>query len=148
MLNYIATELEHAGVKGMRWRKGRKTPINGLETQLHKKTADPNARVEKQKNLTLKGSTGKKYSMDEASTEAKSQRDSMNEKIREQEAQSKMERQEAARKALLDSINKAKKRQNKIKKQETPVETPKKTETKKTTSYSIPRRIAYINKPK
>ena len=143
----IATELEHAGVKGMRWRKGRKTPINGLETQLSKKTADPNARVEKEKNLTLKGSSGKRYSMDEKATEAQSQREKMNEKIREQEAQSKMERQQAARNALLDSIKKAKKRSQE-KKTESKVETSTKTVTKKTTTSVIPRRIAYINKPK
>lgn len=142
-------ELEHAGVKGMRWRKGRKTPLD-LQTDLERKKANPDARVEKQKNLSLTGSTGKKYKMTEQPTDQQAQRNSMNSKIKEAEQRAKEERQEAARKALLDSIAKAKQAEKtkRSKKTESKVESAVTKTTKKTSTSSVPRRIAYINKPK
>lgn len=145
-------ELEHAGVKGMRWRKGRKTPLD-LKTDLERKKANPDARIEKQKNLSLSGTKSKKYTMTEQTADQQAQRNSMNSKIKEAEQRAKEERQEAARKALLDSIAKAKQAEKtkRSKKTESKIETATTkttTTTKKTSTSSVPRRIAYINKPK
>lgn len=145
-------ELEHSGVKGMRWRKGRKTPLD-LQTDLQRKKADSNARIEKQKDLSLSGTKSKKYKVTEKTVDQEAQRNSMNSKIKEAEQRAKEERQQAARQALLDSIEKAKQRSKEKNKQKTESKietstTTKTTTTKKSTSSAIPRRIAYINKPK
>lgn len=120
MKNY---ELEHSGVKGMRWRKGRKTPLE-LETNLEKKKVDPNARIESQKNLTLAGTKNKKFNMTENEVDQKVARTEMNDTIKTEEQKAKEERQKIARNAQKAALNNAKKR---AKEEETKEpETPKK----------------------
>ena len=119
MKNY---ELEHSGVKGMQWRKGRKTPLE-LETNLEKKKVDPNARIESQKNLTLTGTKNKKFNMTENEVDQKAARKEMNDAIKTEEQKAKEERQKLARNAQQAALNNAKKR---AKEETKEPETPKK----------------------
>lgn len=123
----------------MRWRKGRKTPLD-LQTNLKTKKADPEARIEKEQNLSLTGTKKKKFSTSERETDQQAERNKMNSKIEEAEQKAKQERIEAAYKAQQALLEAAKKRINKTKKRESKVEaatqsTPK----KKTTSTTITR---------
>lgn len=107
----------------MRWRKGRKTPLE-LETNLEKKKVDPNARIESQKNLTLAGTKNKKFNMTENEVDQKVARTEMNDTIKTEEQKAKEERQKIARNAQKAALNNAKKR---AKEEETKEpETPKK----------------------
>lgn len=136
MKNY---ELEHSGVKGMRWRKGRKTPLE-LETNLEKKKVDPNARIESQKNLTLAGTKNKKFNMTENEVDQKTARTEMNDSIKTEEQKAKEERQKIARNAQQAALKNAKKR---AKEEETKEpETPK----KKTVTNSSTRIIRYTGR--
>ena len=106
----------------MRWRKGRKTPLE-LETNLEKKKVDPNARIESQKNLTLAGTKNKKFNMTENEVDQKAARTEMNDAIKTEEQKVKEERQKIARNAQKAALNNAKKR---AKEETKEPETPKK----------------------
>lgn len=106
----------------MRWRKGRKTPLE-LETNLEKKKVDPNARIESQKNLTLAGIKNKKFNMTENEVDQKAARTEMNDAIKTEEQKAKEERQKIARNAQQAALNNAKKR---AKEETKEPETPKK----------------------
>lgn len=123
----------------MRWRKGRKTPLD-LQTNLKTKKADPEARIEKEKNISLSGTKKKKFSMSERETDQQAERNKMNSKIEEAEQRAKQERIEAAYKAQQALLEAAKKRTSKKKKSESKVEAAiQSTSKKKTTSATITR---------
>ena len=130
----LPRELEHSGVKGMKWRKGRKTPFDASNTNLQRKTANGNARVEASKDISLQGKANKKFQTTEKKTDQQSAREELNSKIREAEADEKLKRQQLAKAALKTSIKKAKK------KAEEKAPEPKKETKKTTTSNYIQRR--------
>jgi hypothetical protein len=115
-------ELEHSGVKGMRWRKGRKTPLDpALKTNLKKKEPNSNPRIENRKDLALTGKANKKLEVTEKNVDNRSPREKLAEQMAEAAAKDRQDRAIAAQNALKRSIAKAKKAA-----EEKPVETPKK----------------------
>lgn len=115
-------EFEHSGVKGMRWRKGRKTPLDpSLQTNLKRKEADSNPRIESKKDVSLTGKANKKLAVSETNVDKKSPREKLAEEMAEAAAKDRQDRAIAAANALKRSIEKAKKAA-----EEKPVETPKK----------------------
>lgn len=121
----MLNELEHSGVKGMRWRKGRKTPFDASNTNLKRKTPDSTPRVEKQQTVTLTGKAKKKITTEEKTMDNQAERNDLASKMADAAAKDRQDRAAAANKALKRTIAKAKKVDN------TPKEEPK-TETKKT----------------
>lgn len=106
----------------MRWRKGRKTPLDpALKTNLKKKEPNSNPRIENRKDLALTGKANKKLEVTEKNVDVKSPREKLAEQMAEAAAKDRQDRAIAAQNALKRSIAKAKKAA-----EEKPVETPKK----------------------
>lgn len=107
----------------MRWRKGRKTPLDpALKTNLKKKEPNSNPRIENRKDLALTGKANKKLEVTEKNVDVKSPREKLAEQMAEAAAKDRQDRAIAAQNALKRSIAKAKKAAE----EEKPVETPKK----------------------
>lgn len=107
----------------MRWRKGRKTPLDpALKTNLKKKEPNSNPRIENRKDLALIGKANKKLEVTENNVDVKSPREKLAEQMAEAAAKDRQDRAIAAQNALKRSIAKAKKAAE----EEKPVETPKK----------------------
>ena len=124
----MLNELEHSGVKGMRWRKGRKTPFDASNTNLKRKTPDSNPRVEKQQTATLTGKAKKKITTEEKTMDNQAERDDLASKMADAAAKDRQERAAAANKALKRTIAKAKKVDTPKAKEEPKEEPKKKTE--------------------
>lgn len=106
----------------MRWRKGRKTPLDpSLQTNLKKKEANSTPRVENKKDVSLTGTANKKLTVSEKNVDDKTPREKLAEQMAEAAAKDRQDRAIAAANALKRSIEKAKKAA-----EEKPVETPKK----------------------
>lgn len=107
----------------MRWRKGRKTPLDpALKTNLKKKETNSNPRIENRKDLALTGKANKKLEVTEKNVDVKSPREKLAEQMAEAAAKDRQDRAIAAQNALKRSIAKAKKAAE----EEKPVDTPKK----------------------
>lgn len=130
-------ELLHSGVKGMKWRKGRKTPLDPSNTNLQTKKVNPEARIGKEQNLSLNGTTGKRLQKSEVVKDNTAERNSMNQKMADAEAKEKQRRKELAIKAQQDTLAKAKQRSSTTKsKKETKVEQKKEPQVQKKTTTS------------
>lgn len=136
--------ISHSGVKGMKWRKGRKSIIdpNNTDVKVNKKS-EP--RIENRKDLTLNGKSNKKFNENEKNVDNKTERNSLNDKWQKEAEKARQQREEAAKKALQDSIAAAKKRSN-SKKIESAQEEPKKEEKKpEGKTYWVPQsKLKYI----
>lgn len=116
-------ELMHYGVKGMRWRykKGIQIVPSGVKKAKKTQIVEDNPN----KNVVLTGTKNKKFV---AKDMAREDRSELNKKIQNDFEKVKAEREEAARKALENSIKQAEERASKAK------ESSSKNEEKKTTT--------------
>lgn len=97
----------------MRWRNKKASIIDPNNTSIRVRKADGTARVEKEKNLSLSGTSNKKFVSTERELNDKKEQDELNKKVEEaarKDQEDREKREEAIRNAYENSLKKAQER--------------------------------------
>lgn len=106
-------ELAHYGVKGMRWRFKKGSIIDPKNTSIRVKKPDGTARSETEKNLSLSGTSNKKFNSSERELNDSAAKDELSKKAEaaaKADAEDRQKREDAIRNAYENSLKQAQER--------------------------------------